>query len=341
MALGGWRIGFCRLPDGPLGADAARALSGMASEVWSSLAAPMQHAATYVLDEPDDVASTSPAAAACTASSRPRRTSEVVAAGATCRPPTGAFYLYPDLEPLRPALARAGREHRRAARRRCCSSATTSPCSRARRSATTRRALRFRMATSLLYGRSDEAQRWEALRRRRPGGAAVDRRRAGAPRRGAPRAGGVVLRPPRRATASNVGPARMASGPGSSPPDSYTALVGVGRGRSAPRSAPRRRGGPRAASPSRRGAPRAGRRSRGSARGRRRPVGGGGQVGERLGDGPGGDQLRAHLRHVGHVAARAPLHELRDELVELRRAQHARRDRAREQACSWATFAAP
>ena len=49
MALGGWRIGFCRLPDGPLGADAASALSGMASEVWSSLAAPMQHAAAYVL----------------------------------------------------------------------------------------------------------------------------------------------------------------------------------------------------------------------------------------------------------------------------------------------------
>ena len=52
MALGGWRIGFCRVPPGPLGADAARALTGVASEVWSSLAAPMQHAATYVLDEP-------------------------------------------------------------------------------------------------------------------------------------------------------------------------------------------------------------------------------------------------------------------------------------------------
>src|SRR5262245_27057240 len=49
MALGGWRIGFARLPDGSLGADAHGALTGLASEVWSSLAAPMQRAAAYVL----------------------------------------------------------------------------------------------------------------------------------------------------------------------------------------------------------------------------------------------------------------------------------------------------
>jgi aspartate aminotransferase len=161
MALGGWRIGFCRLPGGALGADAAAALTGVASEVWSSLAAPMQHAATYVLDEPQDVREHV---------ARSRRLHrlvtvaahrEVVAAGATCRPPTGAFYLYPDLEPLRPALAAQGvstgaqlaalllERHDVAVLEGAAFGDDPS-------------ALRFRMATSLLYGSSDE-QRWEAL----------------------------------------------------------------------------------------------------------------------------------------------------------------------------------
>jgi aspartate aminotransferase len=161
MALGGWRIGFCRVPAGSLGADAARALTGVASELWSSLAAPMQHAATYVLDEPQDVLEHV---------ARSRRLHrlvtvaahrEVVAAGATCRPPTGAFYLYPDLEPLRPALAAQG----------VSTGAQLAALLLERHDVAVLEgeafgddpaALRFRMATSLLHGRSDE-QRWEAL----------------------------------------------------------------------------------------------------------------------------------------------------------------------------------
>ncbi len=161
MALGGWRIGFCRVPAGSLGADAARALTGVASELWSSLAAPMQHAATYVLDEPQDVREHV---------ARSRRLHrlvtvaahrEVVAAGATCRPPTGAFYLYPDLEPLRPALAAQG----------VSTGAQLAALLLERHDVAVLEgeafgddpaALRFRMATSLLHGRSDE-QRWEAL----------------------------------------------------------------------------------------------------------------------------------------------------------------------------------
>src|SRR5919198_1810745 len=57
MALGGWRIGYARLPDGKLGDQLADHLVGVASEVWSSLATPMQSAAAYVLDEPDEVTS--------------------------------------------------------------------------------------------------------------------------------------------------------------------------------------------------------------------------------------------------------------------------------------------
>jgi aspartate aminotransferase len=161
MALGGWRIGFCRVPPGPLGADAARALTGVASEVWSSLAAPMQHAATYVLDEPaevrEHVARSRRLHRLVTTAAHER----VLEAGALCRPPAGAFYLYPDLEPLRPALA-------------ACGVSTGDQLAEwllERRDVAVLQgvafgddpaALRFRMATSLLYGGTDE-QRRQAL----------------------------------------------------------------------------------------------------------------------------------------------------------------------------------
>jgi hypothetical protein len=65
-----------------------------------------------------------------------------------------------------------------------------------------------------------------------------------------------------------------------------------------------------------------------------------GQAGEGFDDTPGGHGPRAHLRHVDHVVLSAPLHDLRDELVKLRRAQNSHRDRPASIACSCATFAA-
>jgi aspartate aminotransferase len=158
MALGGWRIGFARLPDGPLGADAHRALTGLASEVWSSLAAPMQRAAAYVLDEPDEIREHIARARrlhrlVTTAAHR-----EVIAAGAQCRAPAGAFYLYPDLEPLRSALGVAnGAELAELLLERHDVAVLPGEAFGDEPSA-----LRFRMATSLLYGQTDD-ERWEAL----------------------------------------------------------------------------------------------------------------------------------------------------------------------------------
>jgi aspartate aminotransferase len=157
MALGGWRIGFCRLPDGPLGAEAASALGGMAS-----LAAPMQHAAAYVLGEPDEVREHVARSRRLHRLVSTAAHERVIAAGALCRPPSGAFYLYPDLEPMRSALARRG----------ASTGAQLAALLLERHDVAVLEgeafgddpgALRFRMATSLLYG-ADEAQRWEALR---------------------------------------------------------------------------------------------------------------------------------------------------------------------------------
>jgi aspartate aminotransferase len=166
MALGGWRIGFARLPDGPRGTDAGRALAGLASEVWSSLAAPMQPAAAYVLDEPDDVRehvarSRRLHRLVTTAAHR-----EVVAAGAECRAPAGGFYLYPDLEPMRAALSAVGVE----------TGAQLAEALLERHDVAVLpgeafgddpAALRFRAATSLLYG-PDDLHRWSALRADQP-----------------------------------------------------------------------------------------------------------------------------------------------------------------------------
>ncbi len=68
----------------------------------------MQAVAAHVLAEPDDVReriarSRSLHRAVATAAHR-----EVAAAGIACRPPTGAFYLYPDFAARRAALAERG-----------------------------------------------------------------------------------------------------------------------------------------------------------------------------------------------------------------------------------------
>ncbi|MQA07058.1 MAG: aminotransferase class I/II-fold pyridoxal phosphate-dependent enzyme [Pseudonocardiaceae bacterium] len=97
LALGGWRIGVARLPDGPLGARLHEPLSSVASEVWSSPAQPVQLAAAYAFDEP--AALTEYVAKARSLYGRITRAvaDRFGAAGASVRPPVAAFYCYPDL----------------------------------------------------------------------------------------------------------------------------------------------------------------------------------------------------------------------------------------------------
>src|SRR4051794_5400934 len=104
MALGGWRIGFARMADGPLGDEARAAVAGVAGAVWSALAAPMQAVAAYVLGEPDDVVERIARSRALHRAVATAAYERVAAAGLDCRPPTGAFYLYPDFERKRDAL---------------------------------------------------------------------------------------------------------------------------------------------------------------------------------------------------------------------------------------------
>ncbi|WP_031466248.1 pyridoxal phosphate-dependent aminotransferase [Sciscionella sediminilitoris] len=158
LALGGWRIGFARLPDGALGDTLAARFTGLASELWSSLAAPMQAVVEYAMGEPRPVREYVAAS---------RRLHESVSgavhrvfldAGARCRPPAAAFYCYPDLAELREPLAaqgiRSGVEltellfERHGVGVLAGAHFGDDPS-----------ALRFRVASSLLYGETEEQRR--------------------------------------------------------------------------------------------------------------------------------------------------------------------------------------
>ncbi|WP_150250306.1 pyridoxal phosphate-dependent aminotransferase [Nocardiopsis deserti] len=105
LALGGWRIGVVRLPDSEIGHRLRGGLLGVASEIWSSPAAPVQEAAAHAFTEPAELLDHV---------DRSRRLHGIVAgavteafvrAGATVAVPRAAFYLYPDFGPVRERLA--------------------------------------------------------------------------------------------------------------------------------------------------------------------------------------------------------------------------------------------
>ena len=108
MALGGWRVGFLRLPPSAAGRAAGEALLALASEVWSSAPAPMQHVAAHVLSEPPEVVEHVARSRRLHRATTLAAHDRIVSAGASCRRPSGGFYLYPDFEPLRPVLLDRG-----------------------------------------------------------------------------------------------------------------------------------------------------------------------------------------------------------------------------------------
>ena len=158
MALGGWRIGFTRLPDGDLGRELGAALRGLASEVWSSLAAPMQAVAAHVLSEPDDVIAHIERSRRLHALTTRAAYAVVTAAGARCRAPDAAFYLYPDLEPARGWLAACGVDGADSLAEWLLERHEIGVLS-ATAFGDDPGALRFRIATSLLYGVDDDQRR--------------------------------------------------------------------------------------------------------------------------------------------------------------------------------------
>ncbi|MGW1224588.1 pyridoxal phosphate-dependent aminotransferase [Streptomyces sp. NPDC001478] len=156
LALGGWRIGAARFPDGPWGASVRDGVVSVASEVWSTLAGPMQEVAAYAFGEPEEIRERLRHSARLHGAVAREVHRIAVGAGARCRPPTGAFYVYPDFEPVRGELGKHG---------------VTDSASLARRMldhgivvlaghllGDEPGALRFKCATSMLYGETAEQQ---------------------------------------------------------------------------------------------------------------------------------------------------------------------------------------
>jgi aspartate aminotransferase len=106
LALGGWRIGVARLPEGPLGTWLHGQLVGICSEIWSAPAAPIQHAAALAFTEPDELSERIAASRSLHAAVSRSVAGVCAAAGLDVQPPQAAFYVYPDFEPWREHLAR-------------------------------------------------------------------------------------------------------------------------------------------------------------------------------------------------------------------------------------------
>jgi aspartate aminotransferase len=162
LALGGWRIGVMRLPDSPIGHRLRGGLLGVASEIWSSPAAPVQEAAAHAFTEPEELRDHVDRSRRLHGIVADAVTRRFVRAGASVAAPSAAFYLYPDFEPLRDRLAslhgiRTGAELTGLLLER--HGMGVLPAVEFGESPD---ALRMRVATSLLYGDTEE-RRYAAL----------------------------------------------------------------------------------------------------------------------------------------------------------------------------------
>ncbi|MBV9822328.1 MAG: aminotransferase class I/II-fold pyridoxal phosphate-dependent enzyme [Actinobacteria bacterium] len=161
MSLGGWRIGFARFPATAAGAALRARVVAVASEIWSSLAGPMQEVARYVLSEPAEVRSHLAASTRLHATVAAGVYEAMAVAGGNCRRPTAGFYVYPDLEPLRPALAEQGISDSASLQQQLLERHGIAVLG-GHHFGDDPAALRFRAATSMIYG-TDAETRWQAL----------------------------------------------------------------------------------------------------------------------------------------------------------------------------------
>ena len=104
LALGGWRLGVARMPDGALGRELRTRLLGIGSEIWSAPAGPVQQAAALAFTEPPPLVERVALSRRLHASVARAVALRFTAAGASVPEPQAAFYLYPDFSPLADVL---------------------------------------------------------------------------------------------------------------------------------------------------------------------------------------------------------------------------------------------
>lgn len=157
LALGGWRIGILRVPRTPQGHDLGKRVCAIASEIWSCIAVPIARAAQLAYEEPPEIVAHVRASCNLHAQVAAAIYAAVEAGGAACRRPTAAFYLYPDVTGSRDALARHGIDTSISLARVLLEEFGIAVLP-GTAFGDDPEALRFRVATGLLYGATDDAR---------------------------------------------------------------------------------------------------------------------------------------------------------------------------------------
>nr|WP_198663511.1 pyridoxal phosphate-dependent aminotransferase [Jiangella endophytica] len=162
LALCGWRLGVMRLPDSPLGRSLLTDVLGVASEMWSSPAAPVQYAAAYAFGEPEELTERIERSRRLHGAVVRALADRLQRAGAALPTPRAGFYLYPDFGGWSGYLER---EHGITTGRQLAAHLLDVYGLGGLPAADFEGghdALRLRLATSLLYGDTD-VQRYAAL----------------------------------------------------------------------------------------------------------------------------------------------------------------------------------
>ena len=158
LSLGGWRIGAARFPADPAGRALRGRVLGVASQIWSNAPGPMQVVAEYAFGEPAELVAHRAASTRLHAAVTRAVHAALADSGALVREPTGGFYVYPDLAPLAADLARLGVRTSQALEDHLLDAHGIAVLG-GHHGGDDPSALRFRAATSLLHGRTDEERR--------------------------------------------------------------------------------------------------------------------------------------------------------------------------------------
>ncbi len=108
LSLGGWRLGVAILPTGELGQQLLQGMKVIAGEIWSSPAAPIQHAAVTAYSDDPDILGYIGECAQIHAHRTRHFWDWLHEFGIPCPQPQGAFYLFPNFDSWKEQLAAHG-----------------------------------------------------------------------------------------------------------------------------------------------------------------------------------------------------------------------------------------
>lgn len=110
LSIGGWRLGVALFPDTESGRDLLRTVVAIASETWSAVAAPVQHAAVIAYEGSEAIESYTKQCSAIHGIRTRHLRAGLEHLGIRCTPAEGAFYIMANFDRWRQELAALGIE---------------------------------------------------------------------------------------------------------------------------------------------------------------------------------------------------------------------------------------